>query len=88
MAVGIRELKNKLSQYLKMVKEGEKLTVTERGEVIAYITPAEKFPGYKKMIELVREGKGSWKGKKPIGSQRRAKIAGKPLSKIVIEERR
>jgi antitoxin (DNA-binding transcriptional repressor) of toxin-antitoxin stability system len=33
--VGVRELKNRLSQYLRMVRHGEDLLVTDRGEVVA-----------------------------------------------------
>ena len=40
MSIGIRELKNRLSHYLKIVKKGEKLAISERGRIIAYITPA------------------------------------------------
>jgi antitoxin (DNA-binding transcriptional repressor) of toxin-antitoxin stability system len=38
-AVGIRELKNKLSEYLRLVRAGEELLVTDRGEVIAEVRP-------------------------------------------------
>ena len=38
-AVGIRELKNKLSEYLRLVRAGEALLVTDRGEVIAEVRP-------------------------------------------------
>ena len=38
-AVGIRELKNKLSEYLRLVKAGEDVVVTDRGEVVAEIRP-------------------------------------------------
>ena|SRR3984885_3414414 len=33
--VGIRELKNRLSEYLRQVRTGESVLVTDRGEVIA-----------------------------------------------------
>lgn len=38
-AVGIRELKNRLSEYLREVRSGESVLVTDRGEVIAEIGP-------------------------------------------------
>jgi prevent-host-death family protein len=88
MPVGIRELKNKLSHYLDAVKQGEKLAVTDRGEVIAYITPAEKSEEYEKLVQLIREQRASWKGGKPAGSRHPVKVTGKPTSQIVIEERR
>ena len=34
-AVGVRELKSRLSAYLRMVREGEEILVTDRGEVVA-----------------------------------------------------
>lgn len=33
--VGIKELKNKLSEYLRLVKSGEVVLVTDRGDVVA-----------------------------------------------------
>lgn len=88
MPVGIRELKNKLSSYLEKVKQGEQLAVTERGKIIAYILPSEKSPGYEELIQLVREDRASWKGGKPAGSAKPAAAKGKPVSQIVVEERR
>jgi len=50
-AVGIRELKNRLSEYLRQVQQGERVLVTDRGRVIAELRPpggpdeAEKHPG-------------------------------------------
>lgn len=37
LAIGIRELKNRLSEYLRRVRAGEEILVTDRGEVIAEI---------------------------------------------------
>jgi antitoxin (DNA-binding transcriptional repressor) of toxin-antitoxin stability system len=36
--VGIRELKNRLSEYLREVRRGESVLVTDRGEVIAELS--------------------------------------------------
>jgi prevent-host-death family protein len=38
--VGVRELRQNLSQYLKRVKAGEGLVVTERGREVARMTPS------------------------------------------------
>jgi antitoxin (DNA-binding transcriptional repressor) of toxin-antitoxin stability system len=40
--VGVRELKNRLSEYIRRVRAGEGVLVTDRGEVVAEIGP----PGY------------------------------------------
>jgi antitoxin (DNA-binding transcriptional repressor) of toxin-antitoxin stability system len=37
--VGVRELKNRLSEYLREVRRGESVLVTDRGEVIAEFSP-------------------------------------------------
>jgi len=41
IAVGIRELRNRLSLYVKQVAEGKQIKVTNRGEVIALLIPAK-----------------------------------------------
>jgi len=81
-------LKNRLSHYLDYVKQGKKLAVTERGKVIAYLTSAEKGLDFEKMIDLVRDDLAFWRGGKPLGSARPVQVSGKPVSEIVIEERR
>ena len=50
-AIGIRELKNQLSRYLRMVKEGEIVLVTDRGQVVAQLGPPSPMVG-------AREGDG------------------------------
>ena len=39
-SVGLRELKNKLSEYVREVRSGEIVMVTDRGEVVAELLPA------------------------------------------------
>lgn len=38
-AVGLRELKNRLSEYIRAVRSGESVLVTDRGEVVAELGP-------------------------------------------------
>jgi prevent-host-death family protein len=38
LMVGIRDLKNQLSQYLQYVKNGEKVIITEHNKIIAEIS--------------------------------------------------
>ena len=60
-AVGIRELKNRLSKYLRMVRRGEDILITDRGEVIAEL----RQPGqgalmetpHSQLVQYAREGK-------------------------------
>ncbi len=39
--VGVRELRQNLSVYLRRVRQGETLEVTERGEPVARLTPLD-----------------------------------------------
>ena len=36
---GVRELKNRLSTYLRMVESGERVAVTHRGRIVAELGP-------------------------------------------------
>jgi prevent-host-death family protein len=38
-AAGIREIKDRFSEYLRIVAEGEVVLVTDRGKVVAQIAP-------------------------------------------------
>ena len=51
--VGVRELRQNLSKYLDRVKEGETLTVTERGKEVARLVPSrpEVDPYYVRLAE-------------------------------------
>ena len=40
-SVGIRELRQHASRYVAMVKAGQRIPVTERGKLVAYLVPAE-----------------------------------------------
>ena len=43
-AVGIKRLKAKLSEYIRMAKAGETILVTEHDEVVAELRPAQRQP--------------------------------------------
>ena len=88
ITVGIKELKNRLSYYLREVKKGEKVAITEREKIIATITPIERADEDSKLLSLVTEGFAVWKGGKPTGSRHSVKVKGKTVSEIVIEDRR
>ncbi len=39
VTVGSRELKNRLGKYLKLVRQGETIQITDRGKPVGCITP-------------------------------------------------
>ena len=85
--VGVRELKSRLSEFLRRVANGERITVTDRGRPIAVIEPAEPHEGLDDVMAMVREGRAAWGGGKPRGSARPIRIRGKPISETVLEDR-
>ena len=42
-AAGVRDVKNKLSEYLRLVRRGETVLVTDRGQVIAQLAPPPTY---------------------------------------------
>jgi prevent-host-death family protein len=42
-AVGVRDLKNRLSSFLRDVRAGETVLITDRGEVVAQIAPPGSY---------------------------------------------
>ena len=43
--VGIAELKSKLSEFLRVVQDGESIAVLDRNRAVAHIVPIRKQPG-------------------------------------------
>jgi antitoxin (DNA-binding transcriptional repressor) of toxin-antitoxin stability system len=57
-SVGIRELKNNLSRYLKKVEAGERIAITDRGRVVAELgkpVPSDAS-GRSRLAELIAAG--------------------------------
>lgn len=88
VAVGIRELKNRLSQYLKRVGTGERLVVTERGRPVAVISPPSVTLADRRLDAMLREGVARWGGGKPRGASHPTRIKGPSVAQAVIEDRR
>jgi len=57
MNVGVRETKAHLSEYLRRVRAGEVVTITDRGEVTAYLVPPSFFENHLSNVDLgIAEG--------------------------------
>ncbi len=85
--VGTRELKNRLSEYLRKVKAGETVTVTERGVIIGQIVPVRPSLD-ERMKVLVEAGIADWNMKKLEPYQPTAINTGeRQVSDLVIEDR-
>jgi prevent-host-death family protein len=75
ITVGIRELKNNLSYYLRGVKKGRPVTITERGQSVAVLMPAETPTDASLARELSRKGIGTWKGGEAVPVRRSLKAS-------------
>jgi prevent-host-death family protein len=93
MQVSIREMKNRLSKYLKLVQTGQEVVITDRGRPVARLTLVASTPeeaeaeAIKRILALpwVRPGNGKkLKGaSKPI----RLKPGDKTAAEMVLEDR-
>jgi len=87
-SVGIRELRDKLSVYLSQVEKGNQIEITNRGKVIALLSPVKRTSLYKELLLLLEEGIASWAGGKPKGARHSVPGRGRELSDLIIEDRR
>jgi prevent-host-death family protein len=86
--VGVRELKAHLSEFLRRVQAGQRVTVTDRGRAIATLVPADPAPTADWAHAMVAKGQARWSGGKPLGLKRRARSRGVLTSRMVIDDRR
>jgi antitoxin (DNA-binding transcriptional repressor) of toxin-antitoxin stability system len=87
--VGTKELKNRLSHYLKQVRQGEVVHVTDRNVVIAELraTTVPSGDQHRWLSQLESEGavtmgRGEFEDFKPI------RIKGTHISREILEDRR
>lgn len=66
IAVGIRELKNRLSEYVRQVAAGETVLITDRGTVVAEMRPPlsdsrpeSSYPGLELLVRQGRARRGA-----------------------------
>jgi prevent-host-death family protein len=84
---GIRELKAKLSAYMRQVKSGETIVITEHGKPIGRIVPIGKST-QEQLATLVRAGFINWNSQKLSHISPPAHTKGdRPLSEILLEAR-
>lgn len=92
VSVGVREFKNHMSEYLRRVKAGEVLEITERGKPVGRLLPAqppsEEQAIEAKIWELVARGKVKWSGRRlrPYKPEVKAR-PGASLAELIVRER-
>lgn len=92
ISAGIRELKTHLSTYVRKVKAGETVQITEHGKTVAVIQlPVELTEERKILEQMAREGKITLGtggllggGRPPLKLRKGAKLT----SEIILEDRK
>jgi prevent-host-death family protein len=87
-SVGVRELRDNLSEYLRRVREGELVVITDRGRPIGELSPAGAGRIAEHGRALVRRGVATWSGGKPSGLVSSPRPKAGLVSDAVIEDRR
>ena len=85
--VNIRELKGRLSHYLRLVKTGETVEITERGAPIGRIIPMA-LPVQERIKAMARSGLLLWNKRnlKPMAPVARAR-GKRTVAGLLIEDR-
>ncbi len=85
--MGARELKTRLGSYLRRVRRGATLVVTDRGEAIAELRPLAASAGDVGLMALEALGVLTRDPKARLGRFRPVRSSGRPASEAVIEGR-
>jgi prevent-host-death family protein len=86
-SIGIRELRQHASRYVAMAKAGKRVPVTIRGELVAYLVPAEEPTSILDRLEAagqLRRGRGRLMDHMPPPP---APAGTRPLSDVLQEMR-
>ncbi|MCF8109990.1 MAG: type II toxin-antitoxin system Phd/YefM family antitoxin [Desulfobacteraceae bacterium] len=86
--VGIRQLKESMGRYMKKIRAGEKIILTDRKKEVAVLVPYGEKASEESLYSLVMRGAASWSGAKPKGPARRIASKTKSVSSAVKEDRR
>ncbi|MCX7961226.1 MAG: type II toxin-antitoxin system prevent-host-death family antitoxin [Burkholderiales bacterium] len=93
MEVPIREMKNRLSKYLRLVQAGKEVVITDRGRPVARLTVVSLTPEQAKAAYLRRIRALPWvrpaRAGKVAGARRpvRLKRGARSAAQMVLEDR-
>jgi len=84
--VGVRELRQNLSVYLRRVKNGETLQVTERGHPVAELRP-RRARSVSRIDQMIADGRIRAATLRPRDIRPPQELPGRPLTEILREMR-
>jgi prevent-host-death family protein len=86
--VGIRELKARLSKYLRDTKAGYSITITDRGRPVGRLVPPDQSLE-ERLDGMLNAGLAEWNGQRLPPMKPRASLSGrKTIVDLIIEDRR
>ena len=85
---GVRQVKNRLSEYIRRVRQGEQVIITDRGKPVAALVALDDEVPSPWALDLVKQGLAEWSGGKPRGLSDPPRVRGRRAEKIVLEDRR
>jgi len=85
--VSIRELKSRLSHYLRLTRKGESVVITDRGVPIGRIVPMGQDLG-QRMAAMCESGQAQWSGRKLVPRKPVAKLLRKgSVAQLLVDDR-
>ena len=85
--VSIRELKSRLSHYLRLTRKGESVVITDRGVPIGRIVPMGQDLG-QRLTAMRETGLAQWSGHKLRSRRPVAKVRGrKTVAQLLVADR-
>jgi prevent-host-death family protein len=84
-SVTVTELKAHLAEYLRRVRDGERLHVTSHGKEVADLVPPD--PARAALWHMVETGEATWSGEDMVVPADLPINTGRLLSDIVLEDR-
>ena len=90
VTVSVRELKSRLSEYLRRVRSGQRIVVTDRGRPVAEFGPVggARLTAAQRLSAMVEAGEISLPRGKGLRPFRPARVRGDSVSRTLLEERR
>ena len=85
--VSIRELKSRLSHYLRLTRAGESVVITDRGVPIRRIVPMGQDLD-QRLAAMRDTGQAQWSGRKLSHRKPVAKLRGRgSVAQLIVEDR-
>jgi len=86
--MGIKELKDHLSDVLARVETGETVTLTRHRKPVARLLPVDAIAPRDLLHALAEAGRLAWAGGKPLGADPAPDTSMSPVSDAVLQDRR